>query len=311
TTKEIYQNALNEYQKLKEKNGTEKERIINLSYQLFSNVAEIAKLAKAPIHYLKEITLNFNLTHDKGALIEQHFSFLSQIDTQFSELSQNLLTIINKLNDYYNQLETISLELEAQELQIKEKEKLLSEAERNLKKHYLYSPAKGTISKIYLKEGETVNLMGQNLAFQILPDSPFEIKVDIYENEIPKITLNTPVEISFPQFPNEIFFGKVSFISQVPKIKEGVVYYEVKIKPEKLPEKVFSGMSCDVKIIVKEKEDVLVLPREALKKKEGKYFVEVLKEGKKIEKEIGVGIFGEDFVEILSGLKEGEKVILP
>lgn len=309
--KEIYQQTFNSYQKAKIGEEGEKEKTIELGYKLFSRLAEINKISKEPIHYLKETILDLNLVHEKEEIIENHFSLLSQLENQFGQLSKNLLTILNKLKEYEDQLKMLNLDLQAQQLQVEERKKTLEEVKRNLEKHYLRSPTGGTISKIYLKEGEMVDLLGKNLAFQILPDSPFEIKVDIYEKDISKIKIGQAVEISFSQFPEEIFKGMVSFISPTSKIKEGVVYYEVKIQPLDLPENVFSGMTCDLKIIVEEKENVLILTREALKKKEGRYFVETLEGKKKIEKEVGVGILGEDFVEILSGLEEGEKVILP
>lgn len=307
--KELYQKLKEIYQK--EKSEEEKEEVIKLSYQLFSKITEIVKLAKEPIHYLKETLLELNLAHEKEELIENQFSIFSQLENTFEELNLNLLTIINKLKNYRDQLELIALDLKTQELKIKESERAISEAEKNLEKHYLFSPVSGIVSKVYIKEGESVDLMGKNLAFQILSKSQPLIKVDIYEKEVTRINTGNLVEISFPSFEGKIFFGKISSISKTEKIKDGIVYFEVKITPEDLPEGVLSGMTCDLKIIVNRKEGVLVLPREILKKKEGKYFVEVLEGEKKIEKEVEPGIFGEDLVEVLSGVSEGEKVIIP
>lgn len=195
----------------------------------------------------------------------------------------------------------------AQREQMMAKIKLL---ESQIEDTILRAPVDGIISEIKKKEGEIVQGMFQDVVLTILPEGKFEIETDIYEGDIVKIKTGDKVEIIFPPFKEKTFFGKVTFINQTEKMKEGVVYYKVKIQPENLPENVFPGMTCDLKIITQEKEEVLILPREFLQKKSGRYFVEVLEHGKKIEKEVEIGIVGEDFVEVLSGLKEREKVIL-
>lgn len=295
----------------KDREEAKEENLLSLSYLLFSEILEICQLAKEPILNLKETILTLNLNHEKENLIENHFLLFSKLESDFGELKNNLLKILTALETWYDKLKLMEMELVVQELQIKEREKLFFEAKRNLEKHDLFSPVNGKILKINFKEGEMVNPSLQNFAFQIIPESSFEIIVDIYEKEIPKVKKGNLVEISFPAFEGEIFLGKVESVSKEPKIKEGVVYYEVKILPESLPQNIFSGMTCDLKIIVNKKENILTLPLETLKKKDGKYFVEVLDREKIIEKEIEVGILDDENFEIISGLSEGEKVLIP
>jgi multidrug efflux pump subunit AcrA (membrane-fusion protein) len=84
------------------------------------------------------------------------------------------------------------------------------------------------------------------------------------------------------------------------------------------------GMTADVKIITSEKENVLTVPQEAIQKKNGNKIVQVYSEcnsiyqptncykNKKAEdREVVTGLEGSDgLIEIVSGLQEGEKVIL-
>ena len=70
-------------------------------------------------------------------------------------------------------------------------------------------------------------------------------------------------------------------------------------------------MTADLAIKAESREDVIVVPEDAVYKKEGKDMVRVLKGDELKEKEVEVGLEGtNDFIEIISGLLEGEKVIL-
>lgn len=174
---------------------------------------------------------------------------------------------------------------------------------------YITAPLDGQISEVVKRQGEMVSAGSKVLGF--LPESSFQIEVDIYEEDIVKMDVGNPVEISFIAFPEEVFQGEVFFISPVEKIVDGVVYYEVKIEFKEIPEGIKPGMTADLKIETESKENVLYIPESAIQRKEGKRIAKVFKEGEIEEKEIEIGLEGSDgSVEIISGISEGEKVIL-
>ena len=112
-------------------------------------------------------------------------------------------------------------------------------------------------------------------------------------------------------FPGKVFLGKVISISPAEKMLDGVVYYETIIGFEETPEGIKPGMSADITIKAKTKENVLTLPEDAVLSNENRNCVEVLVDGKVQEKDIEIGLKGSnDLVEIVSGLAEGDKVIL-
>jgi len=103
----------------------------------------------------------------------------------------------------------------------------------------------------------------------------------------------------------------VIFIEPAEKIVEGVVYYEIRIGfDEDLPKGIKSTMTADIIIQTEKRENVLVVPREAIKRVGDKTMVEVLGDGLIQEREVEIGLRGDDIIEILSGLTQGEKVIL-
>jgi len=176
----------------------------------------------------------------------------------------------------------------------------------------LRSPVEGQITKISKKEGESVQPTLQDGFIVILPTDPFKIETDIYEEDIVKVKVGNLVDISLVAFPDEDFKGKVISIDPAEKIVNEVVYYEVDIDFEEMPEGIKPGMTADVTIKTMLKENVLTVPEDAVLNKDGKKIVKIF-EGEEVkEKEIVIGLEGSnDLVEIISGLSEGEKVIIP
>lgn len=201
-------------------------------------------------------------------------------------------------------------DIEGLKAQIKATEAKIEILEKQIEETILKSETEGEVINVKKKEGEILQALPSETVISILPEVPFQIVADIYEGDIGKIKLGDEVEISFVAIPNEKFKGKVVSIDPAEKIKENVVYYEITIDFEKIPEKLKPGMTADLKIKTNFKKDVLVLPEEAIIKKEGETFVKVFKDKKIEERKIETGLFGSNgLVEIVSGLKEGEKVI--
>jgi len=285
------------------------EKVDQILNSIFSSLEKMRKIMD-DVKEMKNISQSNILLLDSqkeivNSLISQNLS----LKTNYNLLKSALDSAQKNLNLLQSQPKKEDVEI--YEAKVKEAENQVLILENNLEKTKLKSPVSGTVAKVFKEEGEKVEAMMKDIVFQILPEKNFEIEVDIYEEDVAKIKIGDPVEITFPSIENQKFFGKVTFIDPIEKIKDGVVYYGVKILPESLPENVLPGMSCDLKIIVERKENVLIVPEEALKKKDGEYFVDVFEGGKIFERKVKVGIFGDNFVEILEGLKEGEKVLLP
>lgn len=71
------------------------------------------------------------------------------------------------------------------------------------------------------------------------------------------------------------------------------------------------GMSVDVTIIIENHPDVLAIPRKAVTEENGKATVKVLVDGKPEIRQVQLGYKGSKYVEVISGLNEGDKVVLP
>jgi RND family efflux transporter MFP subunit len=197
----------------------------------------------------------------------------------------------------------------AQVVQARTQVKLL---ENQIEDTILKSPVTGQIIEVNKKEGEIVKAALQDVVASVLSDIPFEIEADIYEEDVAKIKVGNEVDISLIAFTEETLIGKVLSINPSEKVVEGVVYYEVSIGFADPPSGVKPGMTADLIIRTDSRENVLVVPEDAILEKNGKATVQFLEQGQVKEKEIEVGLFGtNDMVEVISGLREGEEIIIP
>ena len=175
----------------------------------------------------------------------------------------------------------------------------------------LKSPVDGQIAEINKRAGETIQPVLQDSVITLLPASPYDIKADIYEEDVVKMKIDNEVEISLVAFSDQTFKGKVISIYPAENLIDGVVYYKIIVAIDQPPEGIKSGMTADLQIKTASKENVLIVPKYAVQKKDGKKIVEVLENGKIQEKEIQTGLEGtNDMVEVISGLEEGEKVVV-
>lgn len=175
----------------------------------------------------------------------------------------------------------------------------------------LRTPVDGQIVKIHKSIGEMVQTAAQDSVIEILPDSLFGIKVDIYEEDVAKMDIGNEVSISLIAFSDKHLLGRVTFIDPTEKMIDGIVYYEVSISLSDYPLGTKPGMTADLIIKTESRENVLLVPESAFVEKNGKFIVEVFEGNKILEREVKIGLIGsEDTVEIISGLEKGEEVII-
>jgi RND family efflux transporter MFP subunit len=252
------------------------------------------------------------------------------VNTQQAISSTELINTVNS-NSYQAGFETAKGQLQAAEdeltkitasprqediilyqAQVRQAEAKVQLLERQIEDTIMKSPVDGQVVKINKRVGELAMSSLQDGVITIFPSDPFEIEVNIYEEDIAKMNIGNPVEISLIAFPGEVFGGKVITIDPAEKVIDGVVYYEVSIGfNNDYPSGIKPGMTADIVIKTASKENVLVVPEEAIQKKNGTASVEVLENGNFKKKEINIGLQGTNYlVEVVSGLRQGEKIVI-
>ena len=149
-----------------------------------------------------------------------------------------------------------------------------------------------------------------------IPDtSEMKVEIKIHENWVDKVDINQPAKIIVPAFPKEEFMGKVMKKSPLadqtnwyrnPDLK--VYATDVCIEGEHKFLK--TGMTAKVKIILDELKDVISVPLQTVVNRQGKKVCFVQTNSGVTSREVETGEFNDNFVEIKSGLRVGEMVLL-
>ena len=148
-----------------------------------------------------------------------------------------------------------------------------------------------------------------------IPDaSKMKVEVKIHETWIDKIEPNQPAKISIAAFPNEVFTGKV--LKKAPLadpdrwMNPDLKVYATDVSIDGTNDSIKTGMSGKVEILIDELDDVLYVPIQSVVTVDEKELCYVKAGGREEKREVETGLFNDDFVEIKSGLNEGEKVLL-
>ena len=265
---------------------------------------------------LNVITALTNIVNSQQAISATGLTNQSDINTAQSSLdsAQNTLNTaegdLKAARDKLAQIKASPREHDVDLAQAKlaQATAVLAETKQNLTKASLTASLNGLVTDIKKEEGETATI--QETIISIIGLGNFQIEVDISEVEIGKVNLKDSVEITLDAFPDYKFLGKVIDIEPAETIIQGVVYYKVTAGFEEVEEGIKSGMTANVDIVTDLRENVLRIPQRAVLTKNGQKIVRVL-EGEEIkEVQVETGIRGnEGEIEILSGIKEGDKII--
>jgi macrolide-specific efflux system membrane fusion protein len=187
-------------------------------------------------------------------------------------------------------------------------EKNMKEWEDTYKPIPLMAPINGQVIVQSIEPGQTVSTAD---AIVVLSDRLI-IQAQVDETDIGKVKLGQETAITLDAYPGTIIKGSVDHVYYESKTVNNVTIYDVDILPAKVPEFFRSGMSANIDIIQQQKENVVILPIDAVKKFGDKSFVFMKSEkGVKPEKrEIVTGITDGDNIEIVSGLNENDVVVV-
>lgn len=172
----------------------------------------------------------------------------------------------------------------------------------------LIAPIDGEVIVRAVEPGQTVT---SSDAIIVLSDRLI-VKAQVDETDIGKVKIGQVAIISLDAYPQVKVKAEADHISYESKIVNNVTIYEVDVLPEKVPEVFRSGMSASVEIIEISKEDILLIPLEAVKQDKEGYFV-LLSQGrvnKPIEQRVTLGISDDNNVEVISGLAPEDRIIV-
>ncbi|MCK4919032.1 MAG: efflux RND transporter periplasmic adaptor subunit [Candidatus Pacebacteria bacterium] len=172
----------------------------------------------------------------------------------------------------------------------------------------LRAPRNGIITVINGEVGEAVN---STMTFiSLITDENFEITANISEVDISKVKIDDKVEITFDALgPDEEFEGIVVSVDPAETEISGVIYYKLTTMFAGDGKVIKPGMTANLDILTARKDDVVMIPFQALKDRDGQKFVQVLEGDVARDIFVEVGLRGDIDLEITSGLQEGQDVV--
>jgi HlyD family secretion protein len=182
----------------------------------------------------------------------------------------------------------------------------------------LISPISGIVLSQDTDKGSAViplsSAYGGTVIMIIADVSEKHFRGDVDEADIGKVHLGLPARIFVEAYPDDPFQAKLTHISPQGREEEEIVNFEIRATIEDPENKLRFGMSADAELILEEHEDVLVIPEGAIIYEDEKTYVNVqddsIPEGiRKVE--VTKGITDGLRTEVLSGLEEGQVVVLP
>jgi membrane fusion protein, macrolide-specific efflux system len=172
----------------------------------------------------------------------------------------------------------------------------------------LIAPINGEIIVRAVEPGQTIT---SSEAVLVISDALI-IRAQVDETDVGKVQLGQRASITLDAYPGTKITAKVEHIYYESKMVNNVTMYAVDMIPDELPLFARSGMNANIDISEKDKENIVLLPLNAVSmEKDGNYVLVNQGKGKETTRlKIATGISDDQNVEIVSGLSTKDKVIV-
>lgn len=173
---------------------------------------------------------------------------------------------------------------------------------QRIDQHRLVSPMDGIVLREDGEVGEVVN--SNTILFQVGLPKPLQLVASVNEEDIPRVVVGQTVLLRTDAFLHERLTGSIREITPAGDPVARTFRIRVAL-PDNTPLRV--GMNVEANVIVREKADVLLVPAAALSQDT----VFVVEDSRAVRRPVKIGIRGAQMLEVLDGLKEGERVVSP
>jgi HlyD family secretion protein len=222
--------------------------------------------------------------------------------------------------------------VEAARNRIRQNEAMLLSARHDLSQVTITSPIDGVVTRVNVEPGEvamigTMNQPGTVLVV-IADMAIMEATIDVDETDVVDLEVGQEAQVTVDAFPDTTFIGHVTEVGTSPKIvatasgpADDSTDFEVVVTLDDELPSAQSGLSCSSEIVTAERENVLTIPIQSLVvrsmaddaagsdgvvEREGVF---VVRDGTARFAPVRVGISGERYFEVRSGLEENDQVV--
>jgi HlyD family secretion protein len=240
-------------------------------------------------------------------------------ESALDDAQKNYEMALNKQNVSKAQVTVLKAKMAQAQAQVAQDQANLKQLQEQLSYTDIISPIDGIVLSRDVQMGDAVSsilVLGSSatLVMNLGDTSEVYVKGKVDESDIGKVYLGQPARIKVESFKDKTFNGKVTKISPMGVEKDNVTTFEVRVSIQNPGGELKAEMTANAEIILEEHKNVLQIPEGAiLYDKDKKASVEIPdpkgKEGKN-KVAVNIGISNGAKTEVLSGLKEGDQVVL-
>jgi HlyD family secretion protein len=251
------------------------------------------------------------------------------------------------VEDFKTALDVVQATYEATGAQLSQSRASLQEARDNLAKTRLVSPISGRVTRLAVEEGE-VAVPGTfsketGLLMTVADLSVILAKVQVDETDVVRLTPDDSVEVTIDAYQDTTFVGRVTRVSHSAQLtatqtasgsNDRAVDFDVEVTLQDPPEDIRPDLSCTARVVTDTRSNALSIPIIALtvrdhervpnetsdntapvdtlkpkrrnREAEGVF---VVRDGVATFRPVKVGIAGDEFFEVLDGVREGETIV--
>ena len=235
------------------------------------------------------------------------------------EAQKNYQMALNKQNVSKAQVIVLEAKIAQARAEVARDRANLKQLQEQLSYTDIESPIDGIVLSRDVQMGDAVSsilVLGSSatLVMTLGDTSQVYVKGKVDESDIGKVYLGQPARIKVESFKDKTFNGVVTKISPMGVEKDNVTTFEVRVSINNPGGELKAEMTANAEIILEEHKNVLQIPEGSIiYDKDKKASVEIpdsgAKEGKK-KLAVNIGISNGAKTEVLSGLKEGDQVVL-
>lgn len=281
-------------------------RVSGIVKKLHANVGDVVQKRQL-IAELDPTELQAKYNQAKAALeyAIANFEYAKlDLERQKSLIKQNYIS--------QNQVDLAEKSFEVNKAQLEQAKANLEFAKVQLDYTKITAPIAGVVASVSTQEGETVAASFAAPTFVTIIDlERLEVWAYVDETDIGRIQVGQSAIFTVDTYPDTDFEGAVTAIYPKAVIQDNVVNYVVTLKITDHKEKnLRPEMTANVTIYLEARKGVLTIPLSAIKRERGERFVTVLEGEKQVSRKVKTGWTSNGLIEIITGLQEGEKVII-
>ncbi|MGH7561491.1 MAG: efflux RND transporter periplasmic adaptor subunit [Gemmatimonadales bacterium] len=175
----------------------------------------------------------------------------------------------------------------------------------------IHAPIGGVVGTVSTQEGETVAASFAAPTFLTIVDlGRLEVQAYVDETDIGRIVVGQRATFTVDTWPDETFEGRVTAVRPTAELRDNVVNYVTLIEFRNRTDRLLRPeMTATINVVVEGRRNALSVPNGALRREAGGTYVLVESRGAVERRPVTAGLRGSAFTEILSGLRQGERVV--